>query len=101
MPAPTTTQPASRPTNRATAQSDADRARADLAQRLKVDSSVVQVVSVSREPVAIDALRCGQNAKQTPPVTLPGLVNATEIVLKAGDQQYTYYVRGGQLIACP
>lgn len=77
-----------------------EQARLDLAQRLSIPSAAVDVVSITREPVPIDALRCTPRDAQQPQVTLPGLVNATEIVLRVGSQEYTYYVRGRQLIRC-
>jgi hypothetical protein len=79
----------------------ADRARADLARRLSVPIETVQVVNVSREEVPIDNLRCDNRGKQIPTVSLPAFVNGTEITLRVGDKQYTYYVRGNELIMCP
>ena len=78
-----------------------ERARADLAQRLKVALGAVQVVRVVRGDVPIGVFNCTQ--RRTPdkaPYTQPALVTAAEIVLKAGGRQYTYYAQSQRLVTC-
>ncbi len=78
-----------------------DAARADLAGRLKVTPDAVEVVSVVRDQFPIGVFNCTQ--RRTPdkaPYTQPALVNAVEIVLRAGGRQYTYYAQGQRLTTC-
>ncbi|MFN8484424.1 MAG: hypothetical protein U0768_15400 [Anaerolineae bacterium] len=78
-----------------------ERARADLAQRLRLAPDAVEVVSVTRGDVPIGALNCA--ARRTPdkaPYTQPALVMAVEIVLRAGGREVTYYAQGQRLVTC-
>lgn len=78
-----------------------ERARADLAGRLKVATDTVEVVSVTRDEVPIGVFNC--TARRTPgkvPYTQPALVTAVEIVLRAGGREVTYYAQGQRLVTC-
>ena len=96
--APATPSPGSVPT--ATIRSQLDvvkRAVADLADRLKIQTEAVQVVSVTQGDFPIDDLGCGAGKSD---IVRPAFVIGWEITLEADNQQYTYRAHGGQLVAC-
>lgn len=71
-------------------------AQADLAGRLKLTTSQVEIVSVTSMEMPAGSLGCGTSRAPAP----PGIVIGEEIVLRAGDRDYGYRSDGRRLLPC-
>ncbi len=71
-------------------------ARADLAARLKVAPSQVEIISVIQTEMPVGSLGCGPESR----VAAPGIVMGDEIRLQAEGQEYIYRSDGRQLVPC-
>jgi hypothetical protein len=75
-----------------------ERARDDLAQRLKVELEEVEVVTVVTDEYAWDDLLCPSGKEPGRPI--PAFVVGQEIVLSAGGAEYLYRAQGSALVFC-
>ncbi len=73
------------------------RAKDDLAVRLGIDPSAIEVVRVSTEEFPAQNLGCLSSDRE--PVQ-PALVTGKEIVLKANGRYYLYRAHGGIVLFC-
>jgi hypothetical protein len=71
-------------------------AQADLAGRLKLTTSQVEIVSVTSIEMPTGSLGCGTPKAPAP----PGIVMGEEIVLRAGDRDYRYRTDGRRMVPC-
>jgi hypothetical protein len=73
-------------------------ARADLARRLNVAITQIEVVSVveSEQPLQVSVCR----PLGTLEPSIPAIVMGQEITLAAGGQTYTYWAQRGRLVLC-
>lgn len=77
------------------------RAVADLAARLGVDASAIEVVRVSAEEFPAQNLGCPPpGGKDKEPPVQPAFVTGQEIVLAVGERQYVYHAHGGVVVFC-
>jgi hypothetical protein len=91
------TEPLSRPTT--VAEAAVVTAKADLAERLKVASTEIQVISRTQQEMHIQNLGCPTPGLKTDK-SLPAFVIGTEIVLRYDNDSYVYHARGRQVIFC-
>lgn len=75
------------------------RARAELATRLEVHPSTIELVSVSRQEMPIQFLGCPPEGV-TPRADMPGMVMGEEIVLRQGDTEYVYHAHLVKMFYC-
>lgn len=79
-------------------ETSAERAVADLAERLNVAPEQIEVVSVVTEDFPAQNLGCPTGT--TPAVDVPAFVIGEEITLRVEDEWYIYRARGRQLVYC-
>ncbi len=91
-PQPSPTFPADEALSRAV-----KRAVADLAKRLGIPESEIEVVSASWEEMPIQDVECGRPEGK---ITLPAFVMGIEVVLYAQGKTYVYRGRGEMLNLC-
>ncbi len=73
------------------------RAVADLAKRLGIPESEIEVISASWEEMPIQDVECGQPEEK---ITLPAFVMGIEVVLMAQGKTYVYRGRGEMVKLC-
>ncbi len=81
------------------AEAAANRALADLAQRLGVPEAGIEVISVTPAELALPDLGCPQT-KATESAVIPAFVMGWVIQLRASGQMHEYHAHGAQLAYC-
>lgn len=76
------------------------RATADLAKRLGMEASLVEVVRVSADEFPAQNLGCPSLKDKTPSPVQPAFVTGWEIVLAAAGQEYLYRAHAGLVVFC-
>ncbi|MBN1656770.1 MAG: hypothetical protein JXA93_00135 [Anaerolineae bacterium] len=96
-PAPATTEDTPSPVARGDGEADAvESARADLADRLGISPSSIQVVSVEQVDWPDTSLGCPQEGQMYAQVIVPG----QRVVFEADGEQYVYHTGDGNVILC-
>jgi hypothetical protein len=70
---------------------------ADLAARLNIDRTAIQVIEVTRQEFPLPDLGCPAKEKESP---LPAVVFGQLIRLRADDTSYEYHARGRDVRFC-
>jgi len=91
MPSPTVPRPS--------AENTVMHASADLAARLDVSVTEVELVSVTPDEFPASNLGCGEFSKQ-PDRPIPALVTGQRIVLEISGDRYVYHAHGPQIAYC-
>jgi hypothetical protein len=75
-----------------------EKARRDLAARLRLDLESVQFIQLSLDEFPADTLGClGPDVTPRP---IPAIVSGQVILLEAGGLRYTYHARREQVVFC-
>ena len=80
--------------------SGAERAVADLAARLGVETETIDVVRITADDFPAQNLGCPLTGGKEPEPVQPAFVMGQEIVLAVGEQQYVYHARGSVVVFC-
>ena len=75
-----------------------EKARQDLAARLRLDPAAVQFIRLNLDEFPADTLGC-LDAGVTPR-PIPAIVSGQVIILEAGGIRYTYHARKEQVVFC-
>ncbi len=75
-----------------------EKARQDLAARLRLDPAAVQFIQLDLDEFPADTLGC--LGPEVTPRPIPAIVSGQVILLEAGGLRYTYHARREQLVFC-